>query len=205
MKSRWVLSSLVVGLVFPQFAEAQFSDNAGRGAALGGVAGALAGAAIGKNNHNTAAGALIGGAAGLIGGAAIGSGIDAKQRHEALRQQQVYVTSHAVSAADVVTMTRNGVSDDVIINHIRQNGMDRKLDVNDVIALHNQGVSNAVLTAMQQYPTPALAPTPVYSRPVVVEEYHYVAPPPPRYHYYYAPHPVHYGPRPGWGFSIYGR
>lgn len=220
MQTRWLLSSLAFLFVLPNFARTQ--ENTGAGAVIGGVAGALAGAAIGKNNHSTAAGALIGGAAGVVTGAAVGSVVDEKERARAYQyQQQQYQRqyqqqlAHAVSIPDVLAMTRSGVSDDVIINQIRRNGMERKVDTNDVITLHNEHVSNAVIAAMQQSPGPAVVstvqpvqPVPVYSQPVVVEGYPY-PPPPPHYRYYYGP--SYYRPYPPppphahWGISVYGR
>jgi hypothetical protein len=182
---------------------------------LGGIAGTLAGAAIGHNNHNTAAGALIGGAAGLVTGAAIGSAVDQKERARAYEYQmqlQQAARLHAVSVADVLAMTRSGVGDEVIINQIRRGGMERRIDTNDVILLHKERVSDAVIAAMQQYSAPAVqavqavpVPTPVYARPVIVEGYPYPPPPPPYVRYYYGPpRPVYYGPRPHWGITVYG-
>ena len=220
MKMHWLLSSLAFLFVVPNFGLAQ--EHNGPGALLGGVAGALAGAAIGKNNHNTAAGALIGGAAGVVTGAAVGSVMDEKERARAYQyqqqqyqQQQAIQMAHAVSIPDVLAMTRSGVSDDVIINQIRRNGMERKVDTSDVITLHKEHVSNAVITAMQQSAGPVavsavqpVQPVPVYAQPVVVEGYPY-APPPPYYRYYYGP--SYYRPYPPpppavhWGVSVYGR
>jgi hypothetical protein len=161
------------------------------------VAGALAGAAIGKHNQETAVRALIGGAVGVVTGAAIGSAKDSEIRGAQAQQQQMYwQMSRAVSTSDVVAMTRSGLSDHVIVNHIQQNGVPRRLEVSDVIALHQQGVSEPVISALQRAPlasVPALAsPRPA---PVIVEE-HYYSPPvyihrPPYYHY------GHYHHRPG--------
>jgi hypothetical protein len=93
-------------------------------------------------------------------------------------------------------------SDVVIINQVRQNGVERPLAASDVVMLHNEGVSDAVIAAMQQSPGPVVAavvsaasPPPASAPPVVIEEYRYVAPPPPRY---YVPVRPYYGPR--WGF-----
>lgn len=215
MKRRWLLPALSMLLILPRFAEAQlFQDNTGRGAALGTVAGALAGAGIGKHNGNTAAGALIGGAAGLITGAAIGSSADQQERRQAqvYQQQQAWQRAQAATVEDVIAMSRSGVSDDVIITHVRQYGLDRRLEVSDVIRLHQQGVSEAVIAAMQRGTTAVrvkTVPPPPVPGPVVVEEYHYVAPP---YYYRYGPwgyphfhHPPP-PPRPGlqWGVTFYG-
>jgi hypothetical protein len=58
-------------------------SHAGRGALLGGAAGAGVGAIIGNNSRGrTGAGAAIGGAAGALGGALIGNEIDKKEARE---------------------------------------------------------------------------------------------------------------------------
>jgi len=178
-----------------------------RGGVLGGLAGAAAGAAIGENNDEPLAGALIGGAVGLVTGAAMGNSRDrqiaesrAYQQHQIYQQQyqQQQAFARSVSPQDVVSMTHSGVSDSVIINHIHANGVMQELQVPDVISLHQQGVSEPVISAMQRAgggtrsqvvssgPVMAAPPVHVYQpTPVVVE--HYVAP---RYHY--RPRPRYY-------------
>jgi hypothetical protein len=190
-----------------------------RGAVLGGVTGALAGAGIGKHNDETAAGALIGGAVGLLTGATIGNAMDDRDRRawasqQYYQQQRAQQYAHTVSTHDVVSMTRNGVGPDVIINQIRQYGVQRSLTVQDVIALHRQGVDESVISAMQQAgEEPDLVPVParpVVRRPVIVEEYHYVEPVPYWHHRHYVPHHFHdcpprYRARPGvsWGVTVH--
>ena len=217
MSVRWLLLVMSgVGLVLPT--ETRGQGYADRGAVLGGVAGALAGAGIGNHNDETAEGALIGGAVGLLTGAAVGHSLDnraaeaqAAQRYaQQVRQQQL---ARAVSTQDVITMTRNGIGETVIINHIRQHGVQRELDVHDVISLHQQGVPESVIAAMQRASVgPAQpVPTPVVRAPVVVEELHYVAPAP--YWRPYRVHPPHYrhpvyAPRPhrpgvSWGITVH--
>jgi len=239
MKSRWLPAVLVVLILSSPAARGQNYTN--RGATLGGLAGALTGAAIGKQNDETAAGALIGGALGLVTGATIGSNRDAEvaraqayqhqfqghqfqghqfQGHQFQGQQfqgQQFQGQHlqgqqfqgrmsrAVSTRDALIMTSSGLSDQLIVNHIHQNGVQRRLEVSDVIALHQQGVSEAVITALQRAPL-AHAYRPSGSRPIVVQEHHYVAPPnyfrPPRY-----PHHRHHQYHPGrsgvsWGVRV---
>lgn len=210
MKTRWFILLLSGVLACPGFAKAQHTE---RGAAIGGIGGALAGAAIGKNNGDTAAGALIGGALGLFTGAAIGGSADARERQAAVANQQAYMYSRAVSSVDVITMSQNQVGEEVIINHIRENGVQRRPDVSEVISLHRQGVSERVIATMQNAPeggpaVRAVAPsrTVIYSapRPPIVE-YHYVPEPwcpPPHYHYY---HHHHHRPHSHvhWGFSFH--
>ncbi|MGE0757157.1 MAG: glycine zipper domain-containing protein [Pirellulaceae bacterium] len=214
MLTRFLLSTLVVSWILSPLTQAQHTE---RGAALGGIGGALAGAAIGKHNGETAAGALIGGAVGLLSGAVIGNSLDDKARLQAYErqqlQQQYYVKQQAVSTNDVVTMVHSGVSDDVIMNHIRENGVQRKIEVGDVIALHKSGVSESVITTMQNARVGAAAvavapPPPVYqARPVIVEERYYAVPPPVYYYrpYWGPPHHHHYHPRSShvhWGVTI---
>ncbi len=176
---------------------------ADKGAALGGLAGGLAGAAIGGNNGNAAGGALLGGAVGALSGAVIGDSMDEEvARRQALIEAKTGRRMvNAVTTNDVTTMVTSGLSDDVIINHIRANGVAAPLTPGDIIRLHDQGVSENVINAMQQASIASVASTP----PVVVEETyvvpHYWSAPP--YYYRHPPPPRYYYRRPGvsWGFS----
>ncbi len=220
MKARWLFVPLLLLSLKPTFARAQQTE---RGAAVGGIGGALAGAAIGKHNGDTAAGALIGGAVGLITGAAVGNSADQRQQRaanaqyrQAFANERNYRYSRAVSSIDVVSMAQNGLGEDVIINHIRENGVQRRPDVGEVISLHRQGVSERVISAMQIAPEggrAVIAPAPPVYRaaPVVVEERYYVRPSyyhPPHYYYdhHYDHHDHHYYHHPrshvSWGISL---
>jgi len=191
-------------LLIPEVADGQVYQQ--RGSVMGGLTGAAAGAAIGEHNDNPLAGALIGGAVGLMTGAAMGNARDREvaQSRAYYQYQQQQSIARSVSPQDVVAMTQNGVSDAVIINHIRTNGFLQDLQVADVIALHQQGVSEPVISALQQVrtaPPVVVAPPQAYRpAPVVVE--HYVAP----RHYYRAPRRFHrshhYGHRRGSSFHF---
>lgn len=212
MSTRWVLLVSLLCVTVPKVSRGQY--YADRGAVLGGVSGALAGAGIGKHNGETATGALIGGAVGLVTGAAIGNTMDNRARQQMVtrqyvQQQQIRQTQRAVSPYDVIRMSQSGVSEEVMINQIRQYGVQGELQVQDVIALHRQGVPESVISAMQQSGgQPVAVAEPVYVQPApppVVVEHHYVAPAP-----YYRPYPVyayprhhhHYHHRPPRGTSI---
>lgn len=214
----WSLLVIVLLPVPSAFAQV----NTQRGSVLGGLAGAAAGVAIGEHNDEPLAGALIGGAVGLVTGATLGNARDrqiaenrayqyrAYQQQQLQQQQQM---ARSVTPLDVITMARRGVTDAVMINHIQTNGVRQELQIADVITMHENGVSEQVISAMQRAqvgsasrPAPNVA-TPVYqpaAPPTIVEQY--VAPP----RYYYAPPPWHGGPRhhyhrgPGMHFS-YGR
>lgn len=180
--------------------------NTQRGAVIGGLGGALAGAAIGRHNGDTTAGALIGGAAGLITGSVIGKAQDDAQarQHAYYQQQALYqqqLATRAVSPQDVVMMTQNGVDPQLIITQIQRNGITRRIEVSDVIALHQQGVSQPVINAMQNAPLAALGgAAPVYPRPMVVQEHYYVSPPPVYYQAY--PHHHHWHGYHGGGSHV---
>lgn len=188
------ITALALLALGPNSLMAQYHTD--RGAVLGGLAGAVAGAGIGEHNDNAGAGALIGGAVGLITGAAIGNSMDQQEAAQAraLQQQRAYQLARAASISDVITMSQSGVTDDVIINHINRNGIQRRLEVDDVISMHQQGVSKVVISAMQRAPIgaplTAPAPAPTYRAPVVVQEHYYVRPPV----YYWHGRPYHRPP-----------
>ena len=144
-----------------------------QGTAVGGLAGAAAGAAIGEHNDNPLAGAMIGGALGLMTGSAIGGARDQEVADSRARYHyQQQANARRLSPQDAVTMTHNGVGDSVIINYIRTNGVQQRLQVADVIALHQQGVSEPVISAMQSAMTAPVVAAPVYrhvAQPVFLE------------------------------------
>ncbi|MFO0915382.1 MAG: glycine zipper domain-containing protein [Pirellulales bacterium] len=183
---------LVVAVAAPASAQNRTVD----GAALGGVAGAIAGGIIGHQNDETPEGALIGGAVGAISGGLIGHGLDkqaarerayqeqiARQRRQLQyqQQQQAQQAQQSVSINDVVTMSRSGVSDNVIINHVQTNGVQRRLETHDIISLTQQGVSEPVINAMQRAPVYAVTVVPAQGQPqTVVVQQHYHSPRPAR-------------------------
>mgnify|MGYP005841714377 CR=1 FL=1 len=174
---------------------------ADRGAALGAVTGALTGAAIGEHSGEAGAGAAIGGAVGALTGAAIGDSIDRDIARSTMAAEN---KRGAVTVADVIAMTQSGLSEEVIVAHIRANGVAQPPQVADLIQLRDAGVSDRVVQAMQQATPRAVqvAPSPA---PVVVEEHHYFAPAYPPY-WRWTPHRPwpHRAPPHGfhWGISV---
>jgi surface antigen len=184
----------------------QSPSHAEEGALLGGLGGAGVGALVGNAVGKTGAGAAIGAGVGALSGAAIGNGMDeVEARNRALIEQKIQRRlAGAVTIEDVLAMRAAGVADDVIITHIRYHGMARELTAQDLIALQQQGLSPAVIRAMQE-PPPAQPQTVVVGPPppVVVDEYYYYRDPWGYYHYphrwgYYAP-----PPRVGVGFTFH--
>jgi hypothetical protein len=200
--------------------------NTQRGAAFGGLAGAVAGGIIGENNDEAGAGALIGGVLGAVTGATVGNARDREQqayvRNQYYQQQQQALQTQqarqqAVSLADVAHMSRSGLSDALIINHIQQRGIQLRLEVSDIITLHGQGVSETVISQMQNATVgtpnasvsapPRSAPVVVQPAPVIVRERYYrsypVSPWHDPHHYYHHPRRHHHGgSRIGFSFGF---
>jgi hypothetical protein len=197
----------LVGMAILSSSACRSPYYADHGAALGGVAGGLTGAALGNSSGNALGGALLGTAVGALAGGAIGDSMDAElERRQALIEARTgRRMPGAVTLADVKTLTTSGLSEDVIVNHIQANGVAAPLTPRDIIQLHESGVSENVINAMQHATSRPVGPAPVhYATPVIIEESYVV---PSYWHprpYYYGPvRHRHYPPRPGvsWGFS----
>ena len=181
-----IWSALVCSLASTCYGQNQTRD----GALLGGVTGALIGGVVGHQNKETTEGALIGGAVGAIAGGVIGNKRDQEFRQQYYQPHVVYPTYHEhrtyvqvppqqrvvvsrkpVTTSEVINMTRSGVSDAVIVAHIQANGLAMVPDVNDVILMNQQGVSDYVVNFMQTGRA-----TPVYQQPATVYRTYQPAP-----------------------------
>lgn len=162
--------------------------NQQRGATFGGLAGAIAGGLIGDHNDEAGAGAAIGGVVGAVAGGILGNAADKDaaiarqeaayyqaQRNQQYAQQQAAIRQSAVTLNDVINMSRSGLSDQVIVNQVRQRGYLGKLSVADIIALHEQGVSETVITTLQSTGPATARPVqpaqPTYQPPTVVRQH----------------------------------
>lgn len=172
--TRKFLVGMTIVLVAQSAAVAQQPQGTRNGAVIGGVSGAVIGGIIGKQNDEIPEGALIGGAVGAVAGGLLGHGYDQRQRayqqptysqphyhHQHPSNYNTYrtvptrttvVNSPGVTVADVLAMTRSGVSESVMINHIYTKGLQRRIDTNEIISLSQQGVPENVINAMQQAP-----------------------------------------------------
>ncbi|MEW4453658.1 glycine zipper domain-containing protein [Bremerella sp. JC817] len=161
---------------------------------VGAGTGALAGAAIGSASGHTAGGAIIGGLVGATAGSAVGAHMDeVEARNQALFQQRLGRTLEGQTTYDdVIAMSKAGLSDQVITTHIRRHGMAQIPSAGDLIFLKNNGVSDVVISTMQNPPVEVVtAPAP---RTVIVEEHHYGPYWGPDWHHH---HYRHCRPRPG--------
>ena len=148
-------------------------NNTGTGALVGGALGALTGAAIGGSNHG-GPDALIGAAVGAIGGGLIGNSMDREQearlRAEAPQTYARVDQGQPLTVADVKSLAKAGISEDVIINQISTSHTVFHLTAADIIDLRDSGVSDKVVNYMINSASVAgTAPT------TVIEQ----APPPP--------------------------
>ena len=184
-----------------------------RGALVGGVTGTGVGALTGAAVGHPGVGALVGAGVGTITGAAVGSGLDdieARNRAQIAATLGRQVPPGNVTLPDVIAMSKSGVNEELIVNHIRANGIAQPLQAGDLIALQNAGVSPRVIGALQAAPQPG-SPTPGMvgppGPPVMGPPYYpyypppYWGPPPPYYYWGYGWRPR---PRVGWGVSVGG-
>jgi hypothetical protein len=166
-------------------------NNTQTGAVAGTGLGAVTGAIIGEATGHPGAGALIGAATGAVAGGLVGNAEDAREERDAAVAHAQYenarnqAIARAVTEGDIVSMVRNHVGDDIIVNSIRTRGCLWDGTPESVIRLKNAGVSDRVITAMQYSGVhgPATAGTvpPPPSGVVVVTPG------------YYGPRPYYYG------------
>lgn len=181
MEWRWLslVALAITGCQSPYYAD--------RGALAGGVGGAGVGALVGSATHHPLAGALIGGGVGAASGALVGGAIDqveAKNRAQIAAQVGRPMPAGGVPVDDVIAMTRSGVDEELVMNHIRANGMARPIQASELIVLQQQGVSKNIISTMQASP-PRVAAAPMVAAPV------------PAMYYYPPPAPVSY-----WGVGF---
>jgi hypothetical protein len=84
----------------------------------------------------------------------------------------------SVTVADVIQLTRSGLSESVIANHIHANGIDHIPTTEDVLSLNDAGVSNFIINEMQRARlfSEMYASVPANAAPVVVREEVYTTP-----------------------------
>jgi len=173
----------VVGLV-----GCQSPYYADRGAVAGGVGGAGLGALVGSASGHPGVGAAVGAGVGALTGGLIGSGLDDVNARNQAQIAAATASNGGVSVNDVLTMSRSGVDEELIVNQIHARGVVKPVDSNDLIALQQGCVSKRVVATLQSSPV---------SRPAVV------APVVPGPVYYYPPPPPYYAyPGPAWNVWV---
>ncbi len=164
-----------------------------KGAGIGGAIGTGAGLALGAATGNPRTGAVVGGLLGAGVGAAAGKASDDDKQERREVQQAVASATYAQAQAqlgmiDVVRLTQQQQSPDVIINQIHATGSTFKLATADLEYLKQNGVADSVIITMQNaQPRPVVvAPRRVYPEPqtVIIERPGYYYGPPRGYGYY---------------------
>jgi outer membrane lipoprotein SlyB len=139
---------LVVGLMLTASVGCSGMNNTQSGAVEGGVVGGVLGTLVGAAFHNPLAGAAIGAGGGALLGATAGAQQDKRddQVKAAVAQQQAQM----MTLTDIVSMTQQHVPDQTIINQINTTYSNFNLTSEEIIYLRQQGVSDTVITVMQQ-------------------------------------------------------
>ncbi len=150
MKKPISLTAVIVMIVLS--AGCQNTQNrTGEGAVIGGLLGAAAGGIIGHQDGHGGEGAAIGAAAGALTGALVGSQVK-KQPQPSSRQpaQSVQAANpNQMPLQQIVSLTKQGVNEDVIIDKVRLTSSRYSLSQADIDYLKNEGVSQKVISAMQ--------------------------------------------------------
>ncbi|MFA6350223.1 MAG: glycine zipper 2TM domain-containing protein [Candidatus Omnitrophota bacterium] len=132
------------------------------GSVIGGVIGAAAGGIIGHQMGRGAEGAAIGAATGVGAGALIGAQIEKPGQKKEETSEQAATTAATATTAEattadnaqltvsqVVDMSKQGVSESIIIDKIRSTNSKFTLTQQDSDYLIKQGVSQKVIDVMR--------------------------------------------------------
>lgn len=157
-------------------------SNTGKGALAGGGIGAVTGAVVDRaTGGKGGTGAVVGGIAGAVLGGAIGNEHD--QREKAALQARADATARQIGMTEVIDMTRQGQSEQVILKQIQTTNSTYQLSAQDLQTLKDNGVSDTIIMEMQSrradlYPRTRYVAVPapvIYAPPPPIV----VAPPPP--------------------------
>ena len=173
-------------------------------ALFGGLTGAGIGAVLSKGNSNRGENTLIGAAVGALTGAALGSSMDEVEAHnQSLFEEHLgRQLSGATTMDDVLALSRAGLGDEVIRTHLARHGVAQPPTTQDLIILKQEGVSDAIIQAMQ---APTTSPVvPASHMPVIVNEHYHSGPRYPMYHFYdhHRRHSYPHHPGFSWGISF---
>ncbi len=125
-----------------------------QGAGIGALLGAGTGAIIGHQTGNRDKGALIGALAGAAGGGLLGNAADKEDERNAavhdahMTRQQARAEARAMDNRQVIKLTRQGISDDLIIQNIHNKGGMFDTSADGIGYLKEQRVSDRVVAEM---------------------------------------------------------
>ena len=145
-----VFSCMVcAGLIFATLGCQNTQTRATEGGIIGTVLGAGVGYVIGKQSGHGAEGAGIGAGVGLLSGAAIGSQINKPGAGQQGTGSTQGLSVNQMSIQQIVDLSKQGVNEAVIIDKIRLSNSRFSLSADDIAYLQQQGLSQAVISAMQ--------------------------------------------------------
>lgn len=198
MNARFVVAVTIFATA-PLFTGCSSMSNTGKGALVGGGLGAGAGALIDRaTGGKGGTGAIVGAAGGALLGGAIGNEEDQREKaalNNRVRQadDRAAAAANQLGIADIIQLTKDGRSDELIINQIKTTNSTYQLSTEDVRLLGANGVSDRVTMEMQNR-RPDRHPRPRYIM---------APPPPPGMVYVLPPPPPPPPPGFGVGFSIH--
>jgi surface antigen len=125
--------------------------------ASGALAGGATGAIIGSTARQPGPAPLVGAAMGAVVGGLIGHEMDQDQeaqlRAQAQQTLQRVEQSQPLTVADVKSLVKAGISDDLVISQIRNSRTVYHLNTADIVDLKNSGVSEKIIDFMINTPT----------------------------------------------------
>ncbi len=125
--------------------------------ASGALAGGATGAIIGSTARQPGPAPLVGAAMGAVVGGLIGHEMDQDQeaqlRAQAPQTLQRVEQSQPLTVADVKSLVKAGISDDLVISQIRNSRTVYHLNTADIVDLKNSGVSEKIIDFMINTPT----------------------------------------------------
>ena len=178
-----------------------YRNDTAEGTVVGGALGAITGAVVGGKKKR-GEGALIGAGVGALTGNLLGRSRDQADQYRAaagaaaVAQANRQTAAQVVSNYDLIRLTQAGVSEDVIIGTIRARGARVDLSPDGIISLKENGVSDRVVVAAQEFAR-GYATAPPRPRTTIVTEPvppTVIVAPRPRWMHYHPPH-YRYHPR----------
>ena len=124
--------------------------------ASGALAGGATGAMIGSMGRHPGPAGVVGAAVGAVVGGIIGHGMDQEQeahlRAQSPQTIQRIEQSQPLAIADVISLVKAGVSDDLVISQIRHSRTIYHLRSAEIIELKNTGISEKIIDFMINTP-----------------------------------------------------
>lgn len=152
---RAVTITAIMGFLFVSSGCQNTQTRATEGAVIGGLLGATAGGIIGHQDHHGGEGAAIGLAAGALTGALVGSQVKKPGQAPATQapasQGAVANNPNQIPLGQIVSMSKQGINENVIIDKIQLTNSRYNLSAADLEYVRKEGVSEKVIAAMQAH------------------------------------------------------